>query len=321
MPATSSSYPGKIILFGEHAVVYHSHAIAIPVNQVRTTAVITPLIQYPPGSIEVSAPDINTKCRLNMLAETDPIGYAVRLTLQKLHVDKPPAFSIHITSNIPIAAGLGSGASVSCSIAKSISTYLGKPFSPVEISDIAFEVEKLHHGIPSGVDNTVIAIGQPVLFQHGEEIQSLQVGETLNFIIADTGIKAQTGEVVGSVRLRWQADPTRFDTLFQQIDHIVLAARDAIRIGDVETTGKLMLKNHQLLQDMEVSHPALDRLVETAMSANALGAKLSGAGWGGNMIALVRENALPPLENALLQAGAVRVIRTRLESSFEESHV
>lgn len=301
-------------------MVYRSHAIAIPVNQVRSKAVITPLVQSPPGMIEVSAPDIGTKCQLDMLAETDPIGIAIRLTFQRLRVNKPPAFSIRITSNIPIAAGLGSGASVSCSIAKSISTYLGRPFSPVEVSAIAFEVEKLHHGTPSGVDNTVIAFGQAVLFQREEEIQSLQVGETLHFLIADTGIKAQTRDVVESVRQLWQADPTKYDPLFNRIDQVVLAARDAIRIGDIERTGSLMLENHQLLQVLDVSHAALDKLVETAMAGTALGAKLSGAGKGGQMIVLGREDDLPSIENSLLLAGAVRVIRTRLQSSFEESH-
>ena len=150
---------------------------------------------------EIVAPDIDLHASLNTLGEKDPIAFAIRTTLKRMGIHIPPAFSIRITSDIPIAAGMGSGTSVSCSIAKCISTYLGKPLAVSEISSIAFEVEKLHHGTPSGVDNTVIAYGQPVFFKRGDEAPVLlQSAARLDFMIADTGIKARTADVVGDVR-------------------------------------------------------------------------------------------------------------------------
>jgi mevalonate kinase len=320
MPAISSSFPGKIILFGEHAVVYSSHAIAIPVHQVRSRAVITPLVKAVPGEIEIIAPDINFHAFLKTLSESDPIACAIRLSLKKMGISTPPAFSIRITSDIPIAAGMGSGASVSCSIAKAISTFLGKPFSTADISSIAFEVEKLHHGTPSGVDNTVIAYGLPVYFKRDDDVPVvLHCAAKLNFVIADTGIKASTADVVGDVRTARQNDPDRYDRLFSEIDRIVKDADLAIKAGKVERIGSLMNENHALLQELNVSNPALDTLVSAAAGKGAIGAKLSGAGRGGNMIALVPEIDIMTVHQALLDAGAVRLIHTTLEPTISES--
>ena len=320
MPAISASFPGKIILFGEHAVVYNSHAIAIPVHQVCSRAVITPMVKAAPGEIEIVAPDIDLHASLNTLGEKDPIAFAIRTTLDKMGIHTPPAFSIRITSDIPIAAGMGSGTSVSCSIAKCVSTFLGKPFSVSEISYIAFEVEKLHHGTPSGVDNTVIAYGQAVYFKRGDDAPMLlQSTARLDFLIADTGIKSRTVDVVTDVRKAHQEDPAHFDLLFAGVEHVVSSAYSAINTGNVELIGSLMNENHALLQKMGVSHPKLDYFVSIALENGAIGAKLSGAGGGGNMIALVPETKIPAIRSALEKAGAVRLIHTTLAPAILES--
>lgn len=320
MPAISASFPGKIILFGEHAVVYNSHAIAIPVHQVCSRAVITPLVKAAPGEVEIVAPDIDLHAPLSSLQENDPIGFAIRTSLDKMGIKTPPAFSIRITSDIPIAAGMGSGASVSCSIARSISTFLGKPFSVSEISSIAFEVEKLHHGTPSGVDNTVIAYGQPVYFKRGDDAPMLlHSAANLDFIIADTGIKARTVDVVADVRKGRQDDPARFDQLIDGVENVVSSAYSALNTGDVELVGSLMNENQALLLQMGVSHPKLDAFVSVALENGAIGAKLSGAGRGGNMIALVPASKTSVVRSALENAGAVRLIHTTLAPTSPES--
>jgi mevalonate kinase len=312
MPAISASYPGKIILFGEHAVVYNSHAIAIPVSQVKSRAVIQPLLSAPAGTIEINAVDTHTRANLNDLPQNHPLATAIRLTLKQLTIQTPPAFIVRASSEIPMSAGLGSGASISCSIIRAVSNYLGKPLPAADISALAFEVEKIHHGNPSGVDNTVIAFNQPILFKRGEAMQPVVVGSELHFLIADTGLKASTAEVVAGVRSRWQAEPERYNTFFHQVDAITLSALAAIRAGQIAEIGRLMSENHRVLQSMAVSHPALDRLAEAARSAGAYGAKLSGAGAGGNLIALVAGEQQDQLERSFLQAGATRVIRTTL---------
>ena len=294
-------------------MVYGSHAIAIPVNQVSSRVVITPLINSTPGIVEVYAADIHLQDQLDSLPEQDPIAFCIRSALQKLGVQKYPAFSIRINSTIPIAAGMGSGASVSCAIAQAVSTFLGKPFTYSEISSIAFEVEKLHHGYPSGIDNTVIAFKQAVYYKREEEPELLKIGARLVFIIADSGIKSLTSEVVNAVRDAWKLDQAHFDGIFSDIDSLVQKAFAEIKTGNREKIGSLMNKNHLLLQEMGVSHPVIDELVTSARLNGAYGAKLSGAGRGGNIIALIPPELSDPMRDALLDAGATRVILTTLD--------
>lgn len=313
MPAISASFPGKVILFGEHAVVYDSHAIAIPVNQVHSRAVITPAIGSIPNYVDIIAPDINLHQDLKSLDDDNPLAFAIRTTLRKLDVSKYPAFNIRITSDIPIASGMGSGASISCSIAKAVSTFLGKPFTTLEISEVAFEVEKLHHGTPSGVDNTVIAFNQPIVFKRGESPVKLQTGVKLHFVIADSGIKSLTSQVVSAVRSNWEKDKAHINTLFQAIDQVVLNALVAFKSGDIHKIGNLMKENQRLLQQVGVSNPALEKLISEAINNGAYGAKLSGAGMGGNIIALVPDDQIGNIQTSLLQAGAVLIIQSTLE--------
>ncbi len=313
MPAISGSAPGKIILFGEHAVVYGRRAIAIPVTQVQARAVITPLVREPAGTIQVSAPDIHLETEIGLLDEAHPIRQAIQLTFDFLALSIAPAMQITIRSTIPIAGGLGSGAAVSIAIIRSVSNFLGKPLGPETVSTIAFEVEKIHHGTPSGIDNTVIAYGMPVLFQQSKPIQIFQVGEPLHFLIADTGIQASTSQVVQGVRERRQSNPEVYDHLFDAIDALTGQALSSLKAGDGEMIGKCMIENHSLLQKIEVSSPTLDQLVGAALHSGALGAKLSGAGVGGNLIVLVRDDQLKTVQSALLGQGATRIIQTRLE--------
>jgi mevalonate kinase len=313
MPAISATFPGKVILFGEHAVVYGSHAIAIPVNQVHSHVVITPAFGSYPGYIDIIAPDINLHQDLQMLDDNNPLAFAVRTTLRKLGVSKYPAFTIRITSDIPIASGMGSGASISCSIVKAVSTFLGKPLTTLEISEIAYEVEKLYHGTPSGVDNTVIAFNQPIVFKRGEISVKLKTEVKLHFVIADSGMKSLTAQAVGAVRLNREQDKTHFDELFLAIDQVVINALDGFRSGDFRIIGNMMQENQELLQLVGVSNPTLEKLISAAINNGAYGAKLSGAGMGGNIIALVPADLIGAIETSLLQAGAVWVIHTTLE--------
>jgi mevalonate kinase len=172
------------------------------------------------------------------------------------------------------------------------------------------EVEKLHHGTPSGIDNTVIAYGQPIYFLRGQPPQTVPVGAPLHLLIADSGAPSSTRKIVGGVRQRWQADPARYDDIFARIAGLVETARQAIEQGDIGALGAAMSQNHRLLQEMGVSTPHLDALTAAACAAGALGAKLSGAGGGGNVVALAGEDMAPAIEQALARAGAVRVIAT-----------
>ena len=324
---TTASAPGKIILFGEHAVVYGRPALAVPVTQVQATVTVTESIpdqrngmkfgeMNGQARIRIEAPDIGISTTLRSLLSNPaphPLATAITSVFSTLGLGTPPPMIIHISSTIPIAAGLGSGAAVSVAIIRALSTYFSRPLSEEKISALAYEVEKLHHGTPSGIDNSVITYARPVYFIKDHPIETFRVGTPFTIVIGDTGIRALTKESVGDVRRLWQAEPARWEKVFDGIGEIVRKARKDIEIGYVAPLGPLMVENHALLQDLTVSSPELERLIGAAYGSGALGAKLSGGGRGGNMIALVQTENAPAVAEALISAGAKRTIITTVE--------
>ena len=308
MPASTATAPGKIILFGEHAVVYGRPAIAVPVNQVRARAIVMPDILGKQGSILIQAPDIGLEASLDSLATDHPLALAVRNVLDKLDCQTVPAFQLRVTSTIPLAAGMGSGAAVSVAIIRAVSDFLGQPLPDEQVCSLAFEVEKLHHGTPSGIDNTVITYNHPVYFVRGQGVETFRVQTPITMVIGDTGIQSPTAIAVGDLCKAWQAAPEKYEVLFDQVGTITQSARQALETGIIQSLGPLMDRNHALLQEMGVSSPELDRLVEAARQAGALGAKLSGAGRGGNMIALTSPQASAVVAEAIHNCGATRTL-------------
>lgn len=304
--------PGKIILFGEHAVVYGQPAIAIPVNRVNATARVIPNINAQAGMMRVQAPEIHLDALLSDLPENNPLASAARLALESAHLDQPPSLTLQVISTIPIAAGMGSSAAITIAIIRALTNFLGKPLPPEEISNLAYEVEKIHHGTPSGIDNHVIAHQKPVFFTRDEPIQYLSVKRPTYWVIADTGEKTPTREMVAGVRKRYAADPGTYNQIFDQIGDITRRAQAGLIDGDVALLGQLMGENQHLLEKIGVSSKKISHLIDAAKGAGAAGAKLSGGGGGGNIIALAPTNETSIIENVLLDAGAHQVITTTL---------
>jgi mevalonate kinase len=326
-----ASAPGKIILFGEHAVVYGRPALAVPVTQVHADVDVT---ASPRPGIWIHAPDVNLHAELNSLPSDHPLAAAVRLVFSRLGISPIPPLDISITSTIPVASGLGSGAAVTVALLRALSLALSevegstvhRPLSDEEINSLAYEIEKLHHGTPSGIDNTVVTYAKPVYFirqlpsprgegaggEGGNIIETFKVGAPFTLVIADTGISAPTKESVGDVRKLWEADKARWEKVFDDVGKIANSARDAIERGKTKELGALMDANHAILQQLTVSSPELDSLVESARRSGAGGAKLSGGGRGGNMIALVEKDRAAQVAKALLSAGARRTIITEI---------
>jgi mevalonate kinase len=302
--------PGKVILFGEHAVVYGRAAIAAPVSQVRASAVVSG--SDTPG-VRLMAPDLGADFVLAGADENEPLATAVRLVQGAAGLCRLPDLKIIISSTIPIASGLGSGAATAAALIRALALYLERPdlATNEQVSALTYEVERFYHGTPSGIDNTVVAYEQPVYFVRRRPhnvIETFGVARPLRLLVADTGVASSTRVVVGDVRRQWQEQVDRFEALFDGCGRISQAARRAIEAGDDAVVGQLMNENHLLLQQMTVSSPELDYLVTVAREAGALGAKLSGAGRGGNMIALVREESETAVRHALLGAGARHVL-------------
>jgi mevalonate kinase len=312
MPAISASAPGKIILFGEHAVVYHRPAIAVPITEMKAKAIISANPRGVPGEVIIQAPNISLEAYLEDLPQTNPLAAAVNKVMLHLGVSHIPACTIRITSSIPVASGLGSGAAVSVAVIRALSAFLGHPLPDEQVSKLAFDVEVLHHGTPSGIDNTVVTYSMPIFFKRGDPIETFPVKRPFTVVIADTSIPCPTSITVGEVRRAWQTNPAKYEQIFDVIGELVYSARDAIEGGELKQLGTLMNSNHTYLQKLNVSSPDLDHLVNTALSAGALGAKLSGGGRGGNMIALVKPEDAPALAMALIKEGASHTITTEV---------
>lgn len=312
MPAISCSAPGKIILCGEHAVVYGTPAIAVPVFQVSSTTRVFANPSNPESGVWISAPAIQLETSLSTLSPLHPLAATARLVIEKLNIHSIPACRIKVSSTIPTSAGLGSSASVSVSFVRALSTFLGHPLDDEMVNQIAFEIEKIHHKSPSGIDNTVVTFQHPVYFQIGKKVQILKVAQPFTIVIADSGLKSSTGDVVSGVRERWLSSKTFYDSCFDEIGKITNQIRETLEYGRIEHIGSYLVKNHELLKQIGVSIPALDHLVEVAMLNGALGAKLSGSGGGGNMIALVNEDTSESVSEALKSSGAVNTIITHI---------
>lgn len=303
--------PGKVILLGEHAVVYGRPAIAVPVTEVQAQARVE-AGAVGQGTV-ILATDLARQVLLREVTDDDPLARIVRSTLAALKRERDPDLTITVTSTVPIARGMGSGAAVSTAIVRALAQHFKQWLPSRAISELVYQTEVLHHGTPSGIDNTVVAFEKPIYFVRDRGWEVFWVGTPFLLAIADTGIKSSTKEVVGDLRRRYEAEPDRYNLLFEGVEQVVRAARSAIEQGRPEALGNLMNENHVLLQDLGVSCPELDRLVVAAQEGGALGAKLSGAGWGGNMIALVTEGTVGRVDMMLRLAGASRVMVTKVQ--------
>jgi mevalonate kinase len=309
-PLVSAAACGKVILFGEHAVVYRRPALAVPLTQVQATATIEP----GEAGITIDAPDLNQSVSLDRASPASPLAAIVRLTLG--HLQRQPntlRLKITINSTVPIASGLGSGAAVSTAIVRALARWAQATIDTATVNALVFEVEKLHHGTPSGIDNTVIAYQQSVYFVRDEPIQLFNVATPFTVVIGNTGVAGSTKVAVSDVHRGWEADRAQYEAWFDQIGAIVQQARAAIVTGAIDRLGPLMDQNQALLRNLNVSGLELERLIAAAKGAGAAGAKLVGGGRGGNMIALVNDQTVEGVTAALKSAGAVSVIVTEIK--------
>jgi mevalonate kinase len=300
-------------------VVYGRPAIAVPVTQVWATVVVRPGRQG--QGILLQATDLGVQGSLDQVTDAGdklhPMATTVRNTLRYLRLPETSDLTLRVSSTVPVARGLGSGAAVSTAIVRALAQHFGKAVSTQDVSDLVYEIEVIHHGTPSGIDNTVIAYEKPVFFVRGRDIEPLTVGRPFWLVVGDTGVASPTRLAVAQVRDAWKQDPAHYDACFDSIAALVEKARQAIVSGNIEPLGNLMDENQRILRAIGVSSPELDRLLTAAREAGATGAKLCGAGLGGNMVALADAATAEAVATALWHAGAVNSIVTRVESPAE----
>ena len=268
---------GKIILFNEHFVVYGVPAIASSINRY----------------VEAEIADSDTVTifdeRVNLT--NDPLEKRIlEVMSSKMNIDlnKNP-IKVIIRGDIPLGSGLGASAATCVAIARALSKYFKLDLSDEEINSIAYEGERIYHGNPSGIDNTVATFGGVIWFERGKKAERINIGKPLYIIIGNTGVRASTRKAIEKVRRNREKDPERFENLLNEARRLAQSARKCIEEGELKRIGELMNKNHELLQEIGVSCKKLDYLVDLFLRKGALGAKLTGGGLGGNAIALVED--------------------------------
>ena len=290
---------GKIILFGEHAVVYGYPGIAIPVKEVNITVIIKQT-----DSFSYSAD------RKLYKEEKERLNKLLDFLFFKLNIPKKN-LEIIIESTIPISSGLGSSAALSISLIRAISKHFHLDLDNEKINKLGFESEKFFHGTPSGIDNTVITYEKSVYFKKGKT-ELLKLKKSLSFVIADSGVKSSTKQVVSEVKKKYEEDKEKYSNLFQEIGQITDQAKSFLQEGNVTMLGVLITQNHYLLKQLGVSNDKLGNIVEVALQAGAYGAKLAGSGKGGNIIAIVDDKVKDDVIKALKKVSK-EVIYTVVE--------
>ncbi|MBT4646734.1 mevalonate kinase [archaeon] len=292
--------PGKIILFGEHAVVYGKPAIAAPVNSLTTNV---KLKETDDEISKIIVPDKSlTPEERNRLEEL--------VELMKKELDIKDNFHITIDSSIPISSGMGSSASLCVSIAKSLFLHKNNSVDVDELSKLALIGEKIFHGNPSGIDTNVVSYNQTLFFQKKKKNEFIKIKKPLNILIADSGIKGSTKRAVSLVKKKYEENKIIYSKIFDDMEKISIVSKKAIEEGDIEKLGRMMTLNHALLKMIGVTNEKLDYMFSSAIDYGAYGAKISGAGMGGNIIALVKEKDIENITEALRENGAVHVYHT-----------
>jgi mevalonate kinase len=296
---SKASAPGKLILFGEHFVVYGLPAIATAI-EARTTVGVEKADKYSLEDNRPETPGYKTEKYGQQLDSIKRIFKAMRI-----NPDKTPV-KIALGGNLMAASGIGASAASCSAIAAALNDYFGLGLDKETLNGIAYEGEKGYHGVPSGIDNSCSTFGGFIWFkkdQANNTITPLGLQLSLSIVIGNTGITSNTTKIVGEVKQQKEANPEKFNVIFDIYSSLVNDARAAIEKKDLDGIGKLMNKNHGLLREIGVSCKEIEELVDIALKNGALGAKLTGTGRGGLVIALVNEEDARKVATAFERAG------------------
>ncbi len=300
-----ASAPGKMILFGEHSVVYRGPAVVLAID--RRAKVYAR--KRDDTKIFVDADNLGFSGYFDGDNYTAVRGKAWRgRNLQALNVSAKKTMeylgveggvNLKVRSMIPIAVGLGSSAAICVATVSAVEKLYEGNLNKEEISKVAFEGETIIHGKPSGVDNNVSTFGGVMSYDREEGIKRHDFSSDLPFIIGNTRKKRSTKKMVEGVAALKERNPGLMDEVIDLMGGISRKGLDALMKKDAPRIGDLMDINHGLLSGIGVSTMKLEILVNTARQNGALGAKLTGAGGGGCMIALAEERYVPDIEKAI----------------------
>ncbi|MGB5345715.1 MAG: hydroxymethylglutaryl-CoA reductase, degradative [Woeseia sp.] len=294
----------KVILLGEHAAVYDKHVLAVPIPNAVTARIskagVGARIRIPAWGIDEA-----------LGTDKPPAGAAATAALIISLLQLPEAlFSIDVEARIPAAMGLGASAALAVAIIRAFDALLNLGLDNRGVDALAFECEKLAHGTPSGIDNNLATYGETVLYTRStaSRTRPIPLTEAPPLVVAASGQRGMTRDMVDGVRRRYQESAAMYDTIFSEIDELSIAGAVALRDGDYAALGRMMNVCQGFLNAIEVSTPELERMIHIARSNGAIGAKLTGSGGGGSIVALCPGHGNEVAQ--ALQSAGYAIIRT-----------
>jgi len=277
---------GKVIIFGEHFVVHGLPSVVCAIGM-KTTASVCVLKK--PGFKGFEIEDRRPETPGYKKEKESQMYKSISLmcSYSGIDLEKTP-LKITFAGDLIAASGIGASAAACTAFARAINEEFNLGFDDEKINEVAYEGEKAYHGTPSGVDNTAATFGGCLVFWKGPppRFERVKMPAKVEIVMGNTGITANTQKVVEEVKAFMKAEPERTKKIFEEAEVIIREGRLALESGDYRKAGELMNKNHELLQQLGVSCKELDRLVKIALQNGAWGAKLTGTGRGGYMVAL-----------------------------------
>lgn len=297
---------GKVILFGEHFVVYGLPGIASAVG-LTTDATVKTAEALTVKDARKGTEGYSESKKAHQLESFE-------LMFNKMGLSEKN-FDIRLGGELPTMSGIGASAASCVAIARAVSDEMNLNYADEQINKTAYEMEKAFAGNPSGIDNTVATFGGLLWFEKNfgggpNKIERLRVPQPVEIVMGNSGVVANTKAMVEGVAERRGKEPEKYAAAFKQFEGLVFKAREALEKGDLQAVGGLMDENHDLLQEIEVSCKELDELVAIAKENGAFGAKVTGGGGGGSMVALTPGKELQEKVARAMEARGFKVLRT-----------
>ncbi len=301
---------GKVILFNEHFVVYGIPAVASAIAS-KTTA----SLERSPGS-GIELKDERPETPGYKAEKFHQQKESLDIMLKFMNIDSQHNhFTITLGGDLIAASGVGASAASCAAIARAFSDELGFNYSNEKVNEVAYEGEKGYHGTPSGIDNTAATYGGLIWYRRegsSQLMERMKLRKPVEIVMGNTGKVSDTKIVVAAVKERKEKDPEKYEGLFRQADQLARDARKQLEDFNLEKVGAYMNQNHTQLQEIGVSSPELDALVRVAREAGALGAKLTGTGRGGYMVALTPGRDLQDRVAKEIEHGGFQALRTAI---------
>lgn len=310
----SASAPAKVILFGEHFVVYNKPAILASIDKrVNVDVKVRDDQKFVIKSKIVKNGTFDVDARNKLLdkpskSTAQPIIQAASDALKEFNSDI--GLDLYIRSEFPVGVGLGSSAACAVATIAAVGSLFGG-LTKKKVCALSMNAERIVHSNPSGADSAVCTYGGLLLYRREEGIKPIHKQFVSEFIVVDSGIKRSTGKLVSSVGQKMKNDAGAFTSLANMSENITMQALTSIKAEDYAEIGSLMTLNHSILRQLGVSKRTLDKIVQVALDNGALGAKMTGAGGGGCVIILSKNGTDG---NTMKKAlGEYKTFLTRIE--------